>query len=413
VRPLKRKSIFRLVSDCLNARAEQCKIEEECQRLQRLRQSSRYTDLSEPARSTLEVQLADCEVRREQKKGEVALAFALLSESDLWPVLSPQQPEARTALARYHALVETVGELQATMTKLDLSIRSQIIEPQKYQNETSGYLEDDLTRPTKRRKTLESVPRGVASSDDAEIENLDGRVMSLEGQLSSIMSNMNQQQSDLLDEIRALLEIKFDEMDFQPMQGEPSKNAEKLAEFEREITAVGNLVEELGKDLENSRRRSSVQEMELTRLKERVQRLEALDVEVNIFLFITNSSLTCFICQHERQLAVYTEKQEKNKREINAINAALQAYMDRPSSPARIVPPELILRAIEDPLFSAVREDIGVMLSELRQHVEETIAERNAEIYHAVWSKLGLTFEMVETLAAYLEREQGTSIRVQ
>jgi hypothetical protein len=121
--------------------------------------------------------------------------------------------------------------------------------------------------------------------------------------------------------------------------------------------------------------------------------------------------LTRFIWQHEKQLAFYTEKQEKNKREMNALNAALQAYLDRPSSPARIVPPELILRAIEDPLFSAVRDDIGAMFSELREHVEKTIAERNAEIYHAVWSKLGLTFEMVKILAAYVE--QGKSIRVQ
>jgi chromosome segregation ATPase len=285
------ENFFRLVSDCLNARAEHSKLEDEYQRLRRLRQSSRHADLSEPARSALEVQLADCEVNREQKKSEAASAFALLAESDLWPVLSPQQPEARAALARYHALVETVGQLQATMTKLDQSIKSHIIE--KHQGGTSGDPEDISTRPTKRRKTLETDLSGISSSGDTaeEIEDLEDRVVSLEGQLSNLVNSMTQRQNDLLDEIQAMLETKFDEMDFQPRQGELSGNVEKLAELEREITTVGVLVEEFAKDIENFKRRSSSQEVELTRLKERVQHLEALDTEVTCCILIYHKFL--------------------------------------------------------------------------------------------------------------------------
>ena len=97
-------------------------------------------------------------------------------------------------------------------------------------------------------------------------------------------------------------------------------------------------------------------------------------------------------------------------REIKTLNAALQAYMDRPPSPPPLVPAEIILNMIEEPLLDAVREDIRTLLLQLRAEVQHTVFEGDAEVYQAVWSKLALTLRMVEALARQMDLEDGELI---
>jgi hypothetical protein len=116
--------------------------------------------------------------------------------------------------------------------------------------------------------------------------------------------------------------------------------------------------------------------------------------------------------QHDQKLALYAERQDNNTKEIGALKAALRAYMDRPPSPPSVVPPDLILREVEEPLLRAVRQDLRALLLEMREHILDALVNRNAEVYRSVWSKLALTLEMVEALAKEIETEEGQRVHV-
>src|SRR6202042_848293 len=90
--------------------------------------------------------------------------------------------------------------------------------------------------------------------------------------------------------------------------------------------------------------------------------IEAKDSEVgdtDIFFLCLYQSLPH---QHQEKLKFFTEKQEQKMREIKTLNAALQAYMARPPSPPPLLPVEIIINMIEEPLLDAVREYIRTLL---------------------------------------------------
>ncbi|EGO21484.1 hypothetical protein SERLADRAFT_396341 [Serpula lacrymans var. lacrymans S7.9] len=93
---------------------------------------------------------------------------------------------------------------------------------------------------------------------------------------------------------------------------------------------------------------------------------------------------------------------EKNKKDQEVLNAALQAFVSRPRSPppSALLPPEYLLQTVEEPILASVRSHIQPLFSQLRIELAEMLRTRNADIYNALWPKLGLTLRMIDTIQA-------------
>lgn len=102
--------------------------------------------------------------------------------------------------------------------------------------------------------------------------------------------------------------------------------------------------------------------------------------------------------------------QEKNKREITALSAALSAHIARPETPPpspQLLPVELVLQAVEAPLLHSVRRSVTSLMETLRSDIATMLQERNAEMYQSLWSRLSLTLRVVESLKEQIDREEA------
>ena len=109
----------------------------------------------------------------------------------------------------------------------------------------------------------------------------------------------------------------------------------------------------------------------------------------------------------EKQFQDYVTEREKDRRTIEALQAALAAHIAQPPSPPsspRIPTQSYVLDLIEEPLLDVVHTSVKPLIDDLRAEVEGMLRSQNTEIYETVWGKLSLTLRMVETISGRIEK---------
>lgn len=101
------------------------------------------------------------------------------------------------------------------------------------------------------------------------------------------------------------------------------------------------------------------------------------------------------------------EQLTRNKKETDALSAALTAYLTRPPSPPPVPPQEYILQLLEHPIQEAIRAHLRPILDNFRTDVEAMMKTHNQEVYGTLWAKVKLTLRMVDAIARKVEKEQG------
>lgn len=99
---------------------------------------------------------------------------------------------------------------------------------------------------------------------------------------------------------------------------------------------------------------------------------------------------------------------------MEALNAALQAYIARPPSPPPVLPPvplpptppdlQTIVETVRPRVIQSVRENIIPMLEELKESVQAMTTKQNMQMAQNVMNKLQLTLKTVEVIYAWMNR---------
>lgn len=104
---------------------------------------------------------------------------------------------------------------------------------------------------------------------------------------------------------------------------------------------------------------------------------------------------------------------ERDKKQMDALSAALNAYIAQPRlpSPSPAVPSQAeILEALEEPITASVRAQVQPLLNGLRERIETTMKAQNEEMYGTLWAKMQLTLRMVNAIAKKVEQEQRGNV---
>jgi hypothetical protein len=95
---------------------------------------------------------------------------------------------------------------------------------------------------------------------------------------------------------------------------------------------------------------------------------------------------------------------EDNKRETEALNAALAAHL---ANPFPMIPQEYILNELEEPIQMSIRQHIQPLLNDLRSNVEALVQTQNQQLYGSLWAKVKITLRMVDAIARKVSKEQS------
>lgn len=110
----------------------------------------------------------------------------------------------------------------------------------------------------------------------------------------------------------------------------------------------------------------------------------------------------------KQRLQTYQDEREKDLKEINALNATLSAYMNRPSTPppAPEFKPEYLMESLEDHLQQSVRFGLQKKVEELRTSIQIMLVTQTKETYGPLWDKLTLVLRMVNAISERVEVEE-------
>ncbi|KAF9069696.1 hypothetical protein BDP27DRAFT_1325217 [Rhodocollybia butyracea] len=110
-----------------------------------------------------------------------------------------------------------------------------------------------------------------------------------------------------------------------------------------------------------------------------------------------------------RELLNRIEEQEKihiqDKTEVEALNAALTAYREKPvSPPSSPFDPEATMLDMEDQIKELVRNAIKPHVEETRSALVEDLQRYDSELYSMLWSKLSLTTKVIGAVSEATNR---------
>jgi chromosome segregation ATPase len=269
------------MTDCIHARAQHMKLEEEVRDFHRIARSWRYASLPEDDKTRLNAQIADIELRCEDKKKTLNASVARLVEADSWPVGQRSQVQDDVE-DKYREVVRYVEELKNTATEMN-NVLNDIREVKIEQRNNAGIpmdvdWQEGQSRPLKRPRVSDDLddegsraPRQYQPTSE-EVEEIREKLLAIEGRLCNFENDLIAHDEDLKDELDGLLEAKFEELHKgESLLDTPQSNgvgqSGKFLEVERNINTTGEQVGELAEEVGNLILRSSAVDSDIERLR--------------------------------------------------------------------------------------------------------------------------------------------------
>ncbi|EKM55369.1 uncharacterized protein PHACADRAFT_255948 [Phanerochaete carnosa HHB-10118-sp] len=121
----------------------------------------------------------------------------------------------------------------------------------------------------------------------------------------------------------------------------------------------------------------------------------------------------------EKQHLEHRESLQTFKAEMGALNAALQAYISRPTSPpsAPPAPPvvpdmQYIADTIRPMVLESIRNDVRPLLEDLTIEVQQMITRQNTQVAQSLMNKLQLTLKTVEVIYNWMNRTAAAQVQL-
>ncbi|KDQ60812.1 hypothetical protein JAAARDRAFT_190954 [Jaapia argillacea MUCL 33604] len=400
---------IKLIVDCVNARIEHMKRENDVRRFQRLFESRRYSRVAEEDRVRLEAELAATKAQCDEKKKDLNLCVTRLLDCDFWPVL-PRGDGTKAVDEKFQDLAKEVRELKATAAQLDDNLRILLAkqsvppltsaQPHPKPPERMDVDDESSSRPTKRRRlSSEPEPTREATVSAEERDMIKDEIDALQHRIADLENNETQHTATLLEEFDSLIDSKIEEANSSFLGGNSlpgpisssiaSQYSSKLEEVEANLARTGGDVDYIVKEVAGLITDTDALKRENQRLREDNEKWKTKFTELE-----------------EKQLRSEALL-EQHKNEIAALNTAVKDQLARISArPPPVPPPSLdsIVEAVREPIIQAVQESVQPQLDQLRATIEKMLQDHSDQLCQAVWSKLHAVLRMVEHVKRWVEQ---------
>ncbi|KAG9318493.1 hypothetical protein JVU11DRAFT_584 [Chiua virens] len=382
-----------LMFTSITARRDYAKLETELSHLRQFSDSSLINNMPETNRARIDAQKTVLESQIVVKRKEVNDIIQKLIRSEFWPILrTPQISE----------LEKTLGESK----KYVLEVKSVLDD---LKNSCAALLKasasegtEDANRPTKRRKLDKEADAPAQSTTDTaevrnedaprELEGLRDKLTELTGYLSNLENDITQRDAIISDEVELRISnwLEEEEVLYPPVKepGEVSQ-AEIRGCCRREEPVAGEEISMLAVE---------VAEL-ITKVDALEARCKALEVE--------NEEFKIKITQDALQHVNYQEALTRREKEVEAIAAALQAYIAQvPTSQSTedLPSPEYIIQSLDTQLDGLFRKKFTPTLTNFQREVIDKVQESHDRTMTTVTPKIMLLVKMVNLITARLGR---------
>lgn len=368
---------IRLLADSVKHRHLCDKIKEDIKTHELFRNSQRFAAFPQDSREQVELQIAKGRSDFQHAKKLVDDDLAQLSKSPPWPVPPLPDPDDHSQVSVVlQQLAQATSQVSDTLSNLRTTVSS------------ADQMEVDPPSPrrsNKRRRVVnDDVPISTLPSlhaDGVDPEALGERLTHLEGLFSAFENELSVRE----DEFRAEIE---DAVDAALHRLRPSFSPTVVSDSQ--FASIKNNQENTDKDIENLADEvanlvtlTDAQQMQIQDVLRQIEESERRLPEL------------------QKQFQFYQDARARDLAEIEALQRAIQIYNSRPVATA--VSSDQLGR-LKGPIQAMVREFCKSHIETLRKDIQQKLDNQSADIQKLVWSKLSLTFKMVQSISQRIEQ---------
>ena len=285
------------------AREKLAELEEQLAWSSKVTENPYFANQTEEDRTRLKNQIAELEKQRDEAKKAHEDSVEKLFKTGSWPVGPPIAVEEGTE-EKHKEVMKYIQELKDASIQMSkiLGDISMIKSPPLFLSEDSDGAPMDVDQPDgddaktlRRRRLSKNLDRRSAPSLPTQ-EELDGfleRLAHMEGLISTLQNDINEQGRDVREEYEQLVDIRFEEFQVAREEAERQRLEEEQRQvqtLEQDIAVTGEQVGELASEIGDLIAR--VDKLEVSMVASRKERQEGMNkvLEVGFFSLFPNHS---------------------------------------------------------------------------------------------------------------------------
>ncbi|KAI6022677.1 hypothetical protein EDC04DRAFT_2900642 [Pisolithus marmoratus] len=349
----------------ITTRRDYAKIESDLETIRRLSQSSYMAGLREEDKSPINEQKIALERELEKKRKEVNEVIQHLIGTEFWPAL--KTPELQALEKTLVEVKKHVSDVKSSLEDLRSSC-SALLSSQATPTGQNPEEPDITERPTKRRRlsegeVAEDDASGGVSCQPAELEGFRDKLGGLSRQISDLENHINQRHQIMHDEVELRISERLEEEGYLSTVEEirvPQADIETVVDARnsalvQNIQATGGEVGQLAEEVATL----------IGQRHELEQKCKHIETE--------NESL-------KNAIAELTAKCDSASpgmlsKEVEALNAALQAYISQVPPIEKRLPVEYIMELLNSEIVNLVREQFMPLLVDIRQELVDKVKD--------------------------------------
>ncbi|KAK0503275.1 hypothetical protein EDD18DRAFT_626312 [Armillaria luteobubalina] len=346
---------------------------------QRIKEVERAKNALSSSNNTaaLERELERLKKEQDDENDQFKKLFNKIVECDSWP-MAPR-PEQGIIENRFTDMAKLVDGLTKNINQLNISMT-------KMQEELSGP-EETPTATSRKRRRLSDGGLDDSSFNATELQEY---VESAKNQVLDLQNLLLNRDNDIQNEVIGLMENRYDELEAARNAGTDPEalfrqsSSIRLNTIEQQLMEVGvEMADVLNKETGKNEDHEQVKSQ--------------------------NAALVSDIYRLRAQVNTWETREAESNRQIAALSAALHDYKTRPAVPPVSIAPEYIRPHIESVVLPDIRKMVQLMINNLRADLQQSIVDRENEIYGTVWDKLKLANNITETVVARIEAPPSAS----
>ncbi|KAG2037281.1 hypothetical protein BDR03DRAFT_957864 [Suillus americanus] len=345
-------------------------------KLNKLGESSRMSNTSNVRART------QTEMRYEAKKNEISDCIQKLTASDYWPALKP--PHLQSVEAKFVGMKQQISELKDSVSELSTSFSALL----RLKDSRSG-------GPPLKRRRLEGEDATAGSSEAtfslSVLDGIQARLSGVNSQLLDLQNDILQRNTIMEDEIESRINARLEEVEVFPDEDDMNPasavvTAVVQAETSKALDIINMTDQQLGEvvqEVANLMIQSKGTDDEATRLRQE------------------NEQLKTEIVKLKSSAEADAEVVQQNNEQVEALAAALQAYISQapPPPPQPVIPThEYLMEELEEHILSSCMKTIEPLLREMKDEVSKMLNAENNAMYQTLWPKIELVLRMVDTV---------------
>ncbi|KIM65284.1 hypothetical protein SCLCIDRAFT_537903 [Scleroderma citrinum Foug A] len=372
----------------ITSRRDYTKIEKDLEYIKLLSQSSRVADLPEEDKARINAQRIALELQLETKRKEVNETVQRLMGTEFWPAIKAS--EFQNLEKTFTDVKKHVSEVKTSLEALQSSCNA-LLSVHGIATGSTSEPSHDTERPSKRRRMSEEAeaPSSSAGCATPELEAFREQLTGLSRHVSDLENHINQRQQIIQDEVELRINERLEEEGF-------FSPVEEIQVSQADIEAVV--------DAHHSVLMKNIQttESEVGQLAEEVAALIIQRHELEQVC----SSVQADNAELKSAVEDLTARAESAdpaiiNKEVQALNAALQAYISQSPSPADTkLSAEFIIGSLDNEVVHILREKFTPLLLEIRRELIDKVKDSHTQTYNTLFPKVTLLTRMVNIVTA-------------